>query len=62
MINMGNCIRLILKSVLVIIRMSIKLYHAIVLGKKMDEWYFVFYTSRIKTKVVFEKKYVSNYE
>lgn len=28
--------------------------------RKADEWYFIFYTSGIKTKVVFEKAYVSN--
>lgn len=28
--------------------------------RKMDECYFVFYTSGIKTKVVFEKMYVGN--
>ena len=29
--------------------------------RKMDECYFVFYTSGIKTKVVFEKMYVRNH-
>ena len=28
--------------------------------RKMDECYFVFYTSGIKTKIVFEKMYVFN--
>ena len=28
--------------------------------RKMDECYFVFYTSGIKTKIVFEKMYVGN--
>lgn len=28
--------------------------------RKMDEYYFVFYTSGIKTKVVFSKMYVGN--
>ena len=29
--------------------------------RKMDESYFVFYTSGIKTKIVFNKMYVSNF-
>lgn len=29
--------------------------------RKMDESYFVFYTSGIKTKIVFDKMYVSNF-
>ena len=28
--------------------------------RKMDEGYFVFYTSGVKTKIVFQKKYVGN--
>lgn len=28
--------------------------------RKMDEYYFVFYTSGIKTKIVFKKMYVGN--
>ncbi len=28
--------------------------------RKIDEYYFIFYTSGIKTKVVFKKRYVSN--
>ena len=28
--------------------------------RKMDEYYFVFYTSSIKTKIVFKKMYVGN--
>ena len=28
--------------------------------RKIDEWYFVFYTSGIKTKIVFEKRFVFN--
>ena len=29
--------------------------------RKMDESYFIFYTSGIKTKIVFDKMYVSNF-
>ena len=28
--------------------------------RKMDEWYFVFYTSGIRTKIAFKKRHVGN--